>query len=269
MTAPDLRAWADRSEAEGYECLGRNAADGRARTATRFGGCVAYPTGRRSGFFNPILVLEATSAEDLRAAVEWLRAQETRLSLRVREDWLTPEISEVATELGLVREDWAEVVMVLHPLAATPAPPALPPGLTIERATAATLDRFHAAAVAGYDMPPAGLAFMADLFPPAMVDDPDVGLFSGWLDGQPVACSGAIRGERVVGVYSVGTTEWARRRGIGAAMTWAAVAAGVDWGCEAAALQASEMGASVYRSIGFEPVSRYVTWLEPPPAAGG
>jgi predicted acetyltransferase len=70
----------------------------------------------------------------------------------------------------------------------------------------------------------------------------------------------------VVGVYAVGTSTVARRRGIATAMTWAAVQAGREWGCAAATLQASEMGEPVYRAMGFETVARYVTFEEPRPA---
>ena len=44
-------------------------------------------------------------------------------------------------------------------------------------------------------------------------------------------------------------------------MTWAAVDAIRDWGCTAAVLQSSEMGYPVYRSMGFEEVTRYVRFM--------
>jgi predicted GNAT family N-acyltransferase len=58
--------------------------------------------------------------------------------------------------------------------------------------------------------------------------------------------------------------ERARRRGIGRAVTWAAIDAGrTAWDSEIAILQSSEMGAAVYRSMGFEEISRYI-WLDRP-----
>ena len=49
-----------------------------------------------------------------------------------------------------------------------------------------------------------------------------------------------------------------RRRGYGAAATWAAIEVGAQRGCDHAVLQASEMGAPVYRRMGFVDVGRYV-----------
>jgi predicted acetyltransferase len=56
-----------------------------------------------------------------------------------------------------------------------------------------------------------------------------------------------------------------RRRGYGAAVTWAAIEEGRRQGCDHAALQASELGAPIYRSMGFVDVGQYVQ-LEGPPA---
>ena len=58
-------------------------------------------------------------------------------------------------------------------------------------------------------------------------------------------------------MYAVGTLADARRRGVGTAATWAAVAAGRAWGCDKVVLQASEMGFPMYRAMGFRTVVRY------------
>jgi hypothetical protein len=44
-------------------------------------------------------------------------------------------------------------------------------------------------------------------------------------------------------------------------MTRAAIAAGREWGCVAATLQASEMGEPIYRAMGFVDATRYVLYL--------
>ena len=261
---PDLVAWADLNEAAGYDWLVRHRADGTAVSPRRFGGCDAFPTGRRSGFFNPILITRPATPADLGAAVAWMRDQGSRLSLRIRDDLETPALAAIATELGLERDDWVERVMVMWPI--RPAP-ATPPGLTIEIAEPASIGRFHDAASASFfDGTAAGMAFMRDLFPPEMAGDPDARMFGGYLDGVPVASSVAFRSGPVVGVYSVATAAAARRRGIGTAMTWQAVEAGREWGCQAATLQASRMGEPVYEAMGFRTVAGYVTWSERAPA---
>ncbi|HEY2916131.1 MAG TPA: GNAT family N-acetyltransferase [Candidatus Limnocylindrales bacterium] len=263
MSAPDLRAWADHNVAAAFALLIRNPNDGVARSPRRFGGCVAYPTGRRGGFFNPIVVTEPASADDVREAVTWMRDEGSPVSLRIRDDLETRAIRAAAADLGLERNDWVEPAMVMWPLRPAPDPPS---GLVIEEGGETSVARFHEAAASGFtDGGPAGLAFMADLFPPAIASDPDIRLFGGFLDGDAVASSVAIRGGPVGGIYSVGTAERARRRGIGTAMTWRAVEAGRAWGCEAATLQASAMGEPVYRAMGFERVAGYALWNRPAP----
>jgi GNAT superfamily N-acetyltransferase len=258
------RAWADENLLAGFELLARHPPLGPAKPPRRFGSAIAFPTGRRAAFFNPVAILAPVAPADLAAAVGWMRDLGVRPSLRIRDDTEDDVLRATAAELGLRREAWSEPAMVLHPLR---EPPALPSGLTIETATAATMDRFYVVNAQAFDLPPALAGLVRDLTPPEVVDDPDIRLFGGYLDGEPVACSFAIRSSSVVGVYAVGTTQAARHRGIATAMTWAAVAAGQAWGCVAATLQASEMGEPVYRAMGFETAARYVTYEEPRPAA--
>jgi GNAT superfamily N-acetyltransferase len=256
------RAWADLSEAAGYELLAAHASDGAPRSARRFGGCIACPTGRSASFFNPILILEPTTAADLREAGAWMRDQGAPLSLRIRDDLETEALRGAATELGLEREEWVEPAMVLWPLRS--GADHLPAALSIEEATSSSIDRFYEASSSGFlGSGDSGVAFMRDLFPPDIAADPDVRLFGGFLGDDPIASSVAIRSGPVVGIYAVGTAERARRRGIGTAMTWRAIEAGRDWGCEAATLQASAMGEPVYRAMGFESVASYVHWSRP------
>jgi GNAT superfamily N-acetyltransferase len=102
------------------------------------------------------------------------------------------------------------------------------------------------------------------LFSDAIAADPDVELVIASLDGRAVGTSLAIRTDEVAGVYAVGTLADARRRGVGTAATWAAVAAGRAWGCELVVLQASEMGFPMYRAMGFQTVVRYAIFRPSP-----
>lgn len=93
--------------------------------------------------------------------------------------------------------------------------------------------------------------------------DPAVALLVGYVDGEPVAtarlsCCGAV-GE----IMGVTTLPHCRRRGYGAALTWAAIAAGVERGCTAMTLTATEMGLPLYRKMGFVPVCTYRTYVPP------
>jgi GNAT superfamily N-acetyltransferase len=98
------------------------------------------------------------------------------------------------------------------------------------------------------------------------------GAVTGWwaeLDGRGVASAMAIvDASSEVGVVGwVGTDDGYRRRGIGRAVTLAAVNAAFDLGARLVALQASPMGLPVYEKLGFRAVTGFEVWL-PPPAAG-
>jgi GNAT superfamily N-acetyltransferase len=77
--------------------------------------------------------------------------------------------------------------------------------------------------------------------------------FVGDLDGTPVATTSLLDCGELAGIYHVVTLPQARGRGIGRAMTIAALQYAKTRGATHAALQASKMGFSVYRAIGFEP----------------
>ena len=76
-------------------------------------------------------------------------------------------------------------------------------------------------------------------------------------DGRPVAAAWTMVSHGVAGIGLVGTLEHARGRGLGAAVTWAAMRAGYDMGATCAALQASPMGRPVYARMGYREVGAY------------
>jgi GNAT superfamily N-acetyltransferase len=78
--------------------------------------------------------------------------------------------------------------------------------------------------------------------------------FAGLMDGRPVGSAGLRVGAGVAGVYNVATPPDQRRRGIGAAMSFAAMRAAHDLGYEIALLGASPLGRGVYERLGFRDV---------------
>lgn len=94
----------------------------------------------------------------------------------------------------------------------------------------------------------------------------NVAAFLARIDGQPVAIAMTIVSHGIAGIYWVGSTEEARGRGLGRAMTAAAVNAGFDMGAALASLQASPMGESLYRKMGFETIFIYRLLLSQPPS---
>jgi ribosomal protein S18 acetylase RimI-like enzyme len=97
---------------------------------------------------------------------------------------------------------------------------------------------------------------------------PHVAAFVAYLGGEPVACAMTLVSHRVAGVYYVGTVEHARRRGLGDALTRMAARAGFELGAAAAWLGASEMGAGLYRRIGFQDLGSTIVEFESPDGAG-
>jgi GNAT superfamily N-acetyltransferase len=88
--------------------------------------------------------------------------------------------------------------------------------------------------------------------------------FLARVGGRPTGISMTIVSHGVAGIYWVGATEEARGRGLGRAMTAVAVSAGLAMGANSASLQASSMGESIYRQMGFETIFDYRLYLHPP-----
>ena len=80
--------------------------------------------------------------------------------------------------------------------------------------------------------------------------------YVGRVDEEPVATATSFFGAGVAGIYFVCTVERARRRGIGAGITLAALSEARDLGYSVGVLGSSEMGYPVYRGLGFEEYCR-------------
>ncbi len=193
--------------------------------------------------------------EQMRRAMRFFADRGSPFVVRIREG-LDPASEAACEQLGM---PYADTVPGMASVAMT-APPT-PAGLRIERvATPETLVAFCLVVARGFDLP----GELAErLLPPAILLEPDVDLFLGRAEGRAAATSTLIRSEGVAGVHHVATLPEYRRRGFGEAMTWHAVAAGAGYGCDMAALQASEMGQPIYERMGFKLVSPYRTFRLP------
>jgi len=99
--------------------------------------------------------------------------------------------------------------------------------------------------------------------PLAAALDPAVVLLVGYVGGRAVATARVTCLESIVELNGIVTVAATRRRGYGAALTWAALAAGRERGCTAATLTATSMGLLLYHSIVFQPAGTYRTYLPP------
>jgi hypothetical protein len=100
-------------------------------------------------------------------------------------------------------------------------------------------------------------------FPVSVLLGDDSAAFLGRLEGRIVASamSTVIEGGGFVGW--VGTTDAARGRGVGAAVTVAATNAAFDLGARFVSLQASPMGESIYARLGYRELFNYRIWAKP------
>jgi ribosomal protein S18 acetylase RimI-like enzyme len=98
---------------------------------------------------------------------------------------------------------------------------------------------------------------------------PHIAAFVAYVDDAPAACAMTLVSHGVAGVFYVATVESARRRGLGDALTRIAARAGFALGARAAWLGASEMGAGLYRRIGFVELGTSIVEYESPKGSAG
>jgi GNAT superfamily N-acetyltransferase len=218
-----------------------------------FGGVFAFVTGLPLSLFNGCVVVEPTDAPQLDAALSWLSGWNLPHKAFIATEHVA-SLSDVPLDHGLLNPD-PYPGMVLHPI---PGPPAPSAGVTVVPVAGSLLDEYlQVCTEVGL---PRRVA--EALYSRSFVADPDVQLFVARLDGRPAGKSLAIRSAGTSGVYDVGTVKTARRRGVGSAVTWAAIAAGRAWGCDAIVLQSSQMGLSIYTAMGFRTVVPYTTFTK-------
>jgi GNAT superfamily N-acetyltransferase len=101
------------------------------------------------------------------------------------------------------------------------------------------------------------------LYAPAVLDDPAVRAYVGYVADRPVVVSASFRTGPTLGVYNIGTVEEARGHGYGTAATWHLMR-DADPGWEVAVLQASEMGRPIYERMGFQLIREYIEFVHRP-----
>ena len=141
--------------------------------------------------------------------------------------------------------------------------PAMPVGFALQQATDnETLKQWSQVCAKGFGMPDfAGEAFYDVM---CHADQDTTRAYLGRLGGEPVAASLLLLAAGVAGIYNVATIPQARRKGIGARMTDMPLLEARTMGYKAAILQASDMGESVYRSMGFQEYCKFGQYIWSP-----
>lgn len=215
-------------------------------------GSFAFVTGLSLPMFNGCILTDPSRASGLEATLSWLAEHDLPYTLWVP-GVVPAEVDALAAKHGLVLEPQPLPGMVLQPVAGVPA---LPSGLVVEPVDTERRDDF-ARVVVGLGL---GEETAAQLTSASFLARPDVDLFVGYLNGAPVGTSVAVSSNGAGGIVNVLTLEEARGRGVGTALTWAAVQAGVARGHDTVVLQATPMGLPIYTSMGFEVVVEYAKY---------
>lgn len=231
-------------------------------TVTRVDGVASVLTGLPFDWFNQILVErdDATPAA-VRSAVTQAREEGGDFLVRLR-DGIDDHLIPTLIQAGLQPPPHATRTpgMVAFPIDRDVIAGHAVHGLEIRRVTdAAGIDVHCQVVTAGFGSDPAVARGTACV---ALLDRPGCAVYVGYADGEPVVSGLGWRTGRTIGVYSIATISAARRRGYGAAMTARVVADGVAGGCDAAALQASELGRPIYERLGFRTVVRYAAYAD-------
>jgi hypothetical protein len=219
-------------------------------------GLVLCGTPHGTAVNNMTMVVGATTARDIGAAAARMYGR-TGWPFSV---W-TRVHADAALEAELARAGYHALVALPGMAFAEGDGPAVPAPRGIDiRVVANDADRrayadvmVNAYAVYGAPAPATRERFAS----PASLIGPDTRAFLAWKNGRAVAGATLVVAHDVGGVNWVGTQPDEFGRGYGAAVTWAVIAEGLRRGVRFLNLQASPMGAPVYRRMGFSTPTHY------------
>ncbi|WP_344440884.1 GNAT family N-acetyltransferase [Kitasatospora nipponensis] len=220
---------------------------------------VVYRSGLQHGLLNGVLRLSGRSVPEAAADAE---QQLANLPWRW---WVGPDsdagVAEALRERGYSRNGSMPIMAVrLDQLSAPPSPA----GLIIERVDGPDsvtdyVDAYASSFGVGHTL----RALVVDAESSLRTDLGRLIRLVGRIDGRAVATSAVLISNGVAGVYWVGTHPTYRGRGVGAALTAAAMVIGRQHGALVCTLQASALGAPVYQRLGFTQVSEVVLYSPP------
>ncbi|HET8796662.1 MAG TPA: GNAT family N-acetyltransferase [Thermoanaerobaculia bacterium] len=235
------------------ECF-RNFAAYPGATIVEDSGVFGVMTNLPISFFSGIAATDIGGGED----VDRIAARFRRRGLPFRW-WLTPSVRPPDLETLLLERGFRHTYDargMVADLDAVDFDTSLEPGVVIRRLT--NLDEFEDwldVFILSFARPAEERAVWREAYEFFGFDaDAEWTHFVGYRDGAPVSTTSVLHAGDLGGIYQVATVPQARGRGIGRAVTLAAMKHARHRGARRAVLQSSEMGFGVYRAIGFEDV---------------
>ena len=114
----------------------------------------------------------------------------------------------------------------------------------------------------GYQLTPEVRDDYGSVMTRLLTERPEVGpYYLARLDARPVGTASLFVSEGIAGIYEVATLPGERRRGVGTALTLAALHEARRRGCRLAVLQASRSGLRVYERLGFQPFGYFDAYM--------
>lgn len=234
-------------------------------TSAAIGGALGGPpscpfavSGLPAAPFNGAAVLERIDDPGalLDELVAFMAGHQVPFLLWVR-DGVDDELVELARGAGFT-EAGRPPAMALSSIGAVPSPPA---GVTIEEVVDDTgIDHYRRVLHLGFGFP---MEIVERLVTISTASGDQMAAVLLRVDDEAVACAQLSVTGTTAGIWNVATLPDHRRRGLGAAATWAAIGMGAARGCDHAILTASEMGQPVYRDMGFEGIGHYLQLAGP------
>ncbi len=251
-TEPELIAAANENFLASFRKVVEHSPEGEARW---FGAVFAFVSGLPISLFNGCVVVEAVDADELDAALGWLRTRDLPHRAFISAE-LVAGLIGVVLEHGLERDPHPYPGMVLHPI---PEPPQPPADVTVVRGGRLAAGRVSAGL--RRDRPAAARCARSVL---AVVRR---------RPRCPALCR-AARGttRREVTCDQERGRQWRlrRRNARERASAWGRWCSdlgrdsrGAGVGRDAVALQSSQMGLSLYAALGFRFVAPYMTFTAP------
>lgn len=145
--------------------------------------------------------------------------------------------------------------------------PARPDGLTVRTVADAALVDAMRVVVSAFEMAPSLARGAAELLGNCDPRVAEVTVLAAWEPSGCLVGSGTLlEVDGTAGLYNIATLASARGRGVGRAVTLALMHLAHDRGHRHAVLESSELGLSLYESLGFRTVCEVQQWLGPPGA---